>query len=114
MFTSVRRCISNALAGLSVKKRGANGGNNIILLTGMRKFTRTGNVSGGGGSLKAALTTAFLFIMGALYCLYGTSSSATRTVTPLAYSQQSLGTYGFVIFNYFFIPTAEHSVTLKM
>ncbi|VVC29788.1 Glycosyl transferase, family 31 [Cinara cedri] len=91
MFASVRRCISNVLAGLSGSNRGANGGNNIVLLTGVRKLTRTGNATGVGGGLKAALTTALLFIMGTLYCLYGTGNSTTRTVTPLGYGQQSLG-----------------------
>ncbi|XP_060866462.1 uncharacterized protein LOC132942160 [Metopolophium dirhodum] len=88
MFTAARRCVSNALSGVSLC--GCNRYNpNIVAGCYIRKLTRTANSSGGG--FKAAVTTALLFIMGALYCLYGTGGSTSGTVTPVAYSQQSLG-----------------------
>jgi len=90
MFTAARRCVSNALSGVSLC--GCNRYNpNIVAGCYIRKLTRTAN--SGGGGFKAAVTTALLFIMGALYCLYGTGGSTGVTVTPVAYSQQSLGTY---------------------
>ncbi|XP_015368675.1 PREDICTED: uncharacterized protein LOC107165107 [Diuraphis noxia] len=88
MFTAVRRSVSNALSGVSLC--GCNRYNpNIVAGCYIRKLTRTANGSGGGG-FKAIVTTALLFIMGALYCLYGTSGSTGGIVTPVAYSQQSL------------------------
>jgi len=83
MLTAARRSITNALSGASII-RSANG-HNVNLISGcyMRKLTRTTN--GNKGGLKAAVTTALLFIMGALYCLY---NSAGGSVT---FSHQSLG-----------------------
>jgi len=90
MFTAARRCVSNALSGVSLC--GCNRYNPIVVAGSyIRKLTRTANGSGGG--FKAAVTTALLFIMGALYCLYGTGGSTGGIVTPVAYSQQSLGNY---------------------
>jgi len=90
MFTAARRCVSNALSRVSIC--GCNRYSpNIVAGCYIRKLTRTANSSGGG--FKAAVTTALLFIMGALYCLYGTGGSTGGTVMPVAYSQQSLGTY---------------------
>lgn len=89
MFTAARRCVSNALAPMSTT-RGSNGSNiNIIAGCYIRKLTRTANGSGGG--LKAAVTTALLFIMGALYCLYGIGGNTSSSVTSVTFGQQSLG-----------------------
>lgn len=92
MFTTARRCVSNALARISIT-RGGNGSNiNIIAGCYIRKLTRTANGSGGG--LKAAVTTALLFIMGALYCLYGIGGNTNSSVTSVTFGQQSsLGMY---------------------
>lgn len=94
MFTAARRCVSNALSGVSLC--GCNRYNpNIVAGCYIRKLTRTANSNGGG--FKAAVTTALLFIMGALYCLYGTGGSTGGTGTPVAYSQQSLGNSDLII-----------------
>lgn len=92
MFTAARRCVSNALARMSIT-RGSNGSNiNIIAGCYIRKLTRTANGSGGG--LKAAVTTALLFIMGALYCLYGIGGNTSSSITSVSFGQQSsLGVY---------------------
>lgn len=87
MFTAVQRYVSNTLAGTSI----TSGGNrNNINLAGcyMRKLTRTAN--GGGSGLKATVTTILLFIMVALYCLYGTGGNTGSVMTPVANSLQSL------------------------
>jgi len=92
MFTTAWRCVSNALSGVSLC--GCNRYSpNIIAGCYIRKLTRTAN--SGVGGFKAAVTTALLFIMGAVYCLYGTGGSTGGTATPVAYSQQSTGTYIF-------------------
>lgn len=98
MFTAVRRCVSNALTGVSITCGGY--GSNIILIASccIRKLTRTANVSGGG--LKAVVTTALLFIMGALYCLYGFGGSTGGAVTSVTYGQQSLGKYIYYVIIY--------------
>jgi hypothetical protein len=84
MFTAVQRYVSNTLAGISI----ASGGNVINLVSCyMRKLARIAN--GGGGGFKAAVTTVLLFIMVALYCLYGTGGS-TGIMAPIANSQQWL------------------------
>ncbi|XP_060843634.1 uncharacterized protein LOC132923712 [Rhopalosiphum padi] len=94
MFTAARRCVSNALSGVSVC--GCNRYSpNTIAGCYIRKLTRTAN--NGGGGFKAVITTALLFIMGALYCLYGTGGSTGSTVTPVAFSQQSLGSSDSII-----------------
>ncbi|KAL4135801.1 hypothetical protein QTP88_007389 [Uroleucon formosanum] len=94
MFTAARRCVSNALSGVSLC--GCNRYNpNIVAGCYIRKLTRTAN--SGGGGFKAVVTTALLFIMGALYCLYGTGGSTSGTATPVAYSQQSLGNSDLII-----------------
>lgn len=90
MFTAVQRYVSNTFAGISI----TSGGNrNNINLAGccIRKLTRTAN--GGGSGLKAAITTVLLFIMVALYCLYGTSSSTGNAVAPAANGLQSLSKF---------------------
>lgn len=89
MFTAVWRRVSNARVSIN-----SNGdGSNITLIAGcyLRKLTRTINVSGGG--LKAAVTTALLFIMGALYCLYGIGNNTSNSVTSVTFGQQPLGMY---------------------
>uniref|UniRef100_A0A2H8TWB9 UDP-GlcNAc:betaGal beta-1,3-N-acetylglucosaminyltransferase 5 n=1 Tax=Melanaphis sacchari TaxID=742174 RepID=A0A2H8TWB9_9HEMI len=94
MFTTARRCVSNALSGVSVC--GCNRYSpNTVAGCYIRKLTRTANSSGGG--FKAAITTALLFIMGALYCLYGTGGNTGSTVAPIAFNQQSLGTSDSII-----------------
>jgi len=90
MFTAARRCVSNAVSGVLVCSCNRYSPN-ILAGCYIRKLTRTSNGSVGG--FKAAVTTALLFIMGALYCLYGTGGSTGGAVTPVAFSQQLLGIY---------------------
>lgn len=88
MFTAVQRFASNTLAGAS--SNGDSNGSNINLIAGcyIRKLTRTTNGSG----LKAAVTTALLFIIGALYCLYSASNSTGGVVTSITFGHhQPLG-----------------------
>lgn len=95
MFTAVQRFASNTLAGAS--SNGDSNRSNINLIAGcyIRKLTRTTNGSGGG--LKAAVTTALLFIIGALYCLYSASNSTSSVVTSVTFGHhQPLGKYVWV------------------
>lgn len=94
MFTAARRCVSNALSGVSICGCNRHSPNTIAGCY-IRKLTRTANSNGSG--FKAVVTTALLFIMGALYCLYGTGGSTGSTVTPVVYGQQSLGSSDSII-----------------
>lgn len=91
MFTSARRFASNTLAGASTTNGNYGSNVNLIASCYIRKLTRTTNGSGGG--LKAVVTTALLFIMGALYCLYSSVSSTGGAVTTVTFGHQSLGMY---------------------